>query len=79
MDLNTLIAPVATFILGIGIVWKFLSKFTPAAKKYIGIASNALGLLDVVLKAIEDKKIDGVEISAIRKEAEELMVSIGKK
>ena len=77
--MNNLIAPIATFILGLGAVWTILAKFTPAAKKYIKIASEALGLLDSVLTAIEDKKIDNGEIVNIRKEADELLAALGKK
>ena len=76
MDLGNLIAPIATFILGIGAVWTFLAKFTPAAKKYIGIAASSLALLDKVLKAIEDQKVDDAEIQAIREEANKLIISL---
>ena len=79
LELNSLIAPAATFILGIGAVWAFLSKFTPAARKYLKIAKEALDLLNKVLESIEDKEVTSTEVEDIRKEANELMVALGKK
>ena len=79
MNWQIIVTSIGTFVLGIGVVWKFLGKFTPHAKRYIGVAKESLDLLDTVLKAVEDQKIDTIEVEAIRKEAEELIKILGKK
>ena len=79
MNWQVIATSIGTFILGIGIVWKFLGKWTIHAKRYVGVAKEALDLLDVVLKAVEDQKIDTIEVENIRKEAEELIKTLGKK
>ena len=78
MDWGQIAAVIGTFVLGIGAVWKIVEKFSPKIKKYISIASEALSLVDAVLQAVEDKKIDDTEIARIRKEAEELIAALKK-
>lgn len=78
MDWGQIAAVIGTFVLGIGAVWKIVEKFSPKIKKGISIASEALSLVDEVLRAVEDKKIDDAEILRIRKEAEELMAALKK-
>jgi hypothetical protein len=78
MDWGQLAAVAGSFVLGITAVWKIVEKFSPKVKRYISIASKSLTLLDKVLLAIEDKKIDEAEIAEIRKEAEALMLALKK-
>lgn len=78
MDWTQIIAWVGSILLSMGAVWKIVEKFSPKIKKYISITSEALSLVDEVLKAVEDKKINDTEIARIRKEAEELMAALKK-
>ena len=78
MNWGQIAATLGSFVLGIGVVWKVVEKFSPKIKKYISIASESLELVDKVLKAVEDKKIDDLEIVEIRKQAEDLMAALKK-
>jgi hypothetical protein len=78
MNWGQIVGTIVSFILGIGVVWKAVEKFSPKIKKYISIASESLELLDKVLKAVEDKKVDDTEIADIRKQAEDLMAALKK-
>jgi hypothetical protein len=73
MDLNQIIAWASSIVLSIGVVWKVVETYGPKVKKYVSIAREALEIVDEVLKAIEDKKVDELEIEKIRKNANELM------
>ena len=78
LDLNSLIAPVISFILGIGIVGTFLAKFIPKSKKYFKIAKEALDVVDTVVESLEIKAgevkstLTEDEMKNILKEAKEL-------
>ena len=72
MDFNQIAASIGTFILGIGVVWTVLAKFTPKARKYFKIAKEALDIVDSVLTVVEDKTLTTQEIENIAKEAKEL-------
>ncbi len=76
MNWGQIVGTIVSFVLGIGVVWKVVEKFSPKVKKYISVATEALSLVDEVLKAVEDKKIDQGEIDRIKKEAEELMAAL---
>jgi hypothetical protein len=78
MNWGQIAGVIGSFVLGIGAVWKIVEKFSPKVKKYISVASEALALVDEVLKAVEDKKIDDAEIARIKKEAEDLMAALKK-
>jgi len=78
MELNQIIAWAGSLIVGIGVVWKVISKFSGKARRYFSIAKNSLDLLTAVLDAVEDQKIDEVEVATIRKEANELITSLKK-
>lgn len=85
IDFNSLIAPVITFLLGIGVVGGFVVKYIGKAKKAIGIAKEGLDLVNTVIESLEVKagetksELTADEITAIRKEYDELMKAIGKK
>lgn len=70
------ISMIATWIISLGVVWKLVEKYSPKIKKYIKVSSEALSLLDTVITAIEDKKIDDIEVGKIRKEANDLMEAL---
>lgn len=52
-DWQTIATGIGGAVLGIGAVGTFLGKYLPVAKKYIGMASDALNLVDSVLDAVE--------------------------
>lgn len=70
------ISMIATWVISLGVVWKLVEKYSPKIKKYIRVSSEALSLLDTVITAIEDKKIDDIEVDKIRKEANDLMEAL---
>ena len=74
--LNGIIAWAVSLLLTIGVVWKAVSKFSPKIKKSITIAKESLDLLDTVLKAVEDQKVDELEVAKIREEANSLIAAI---
>jgi hypothetical protein len=76
MDLNHIIATALTFLAGIGVVGVFIKKYAVKAGKYLSIAKETLDLLDTVVKAIEDQKIDDIEVAKIREEVNALMAAI---
>lgn len=78
MELNQIIAWASSIVLSVSVVWKVVENWGPKVKKYVSIGGKALTLLDKVLTAVEDKKVDELEIEAIRKEANELMEAIKK-
>ena len=71
--LQSHIAMVATWIVSLGVVWKVVEKYSPKIAKYIRVTRKALDLVDTVLTAVEDKKVDELEVESIRKEANELL------
>lgn len=76
MNIWQIVGYVITVILGIGGVGVVVAKYAGKAKKYLHIASEALALLDTVVSAVEDQKIDDLEIAAIKEKAEALMADI---
>ena len=74
--LQSHIAMVATWVISLGVVWKIVEKYSPKIKKYIKVSSEALSLLDTVITAIEDKKIDDIEVDKIREEVNDLMEAL---
>ncbi len=76
MEINQIVAWAVSFVIGIGAVSAFIAKYAGKAKKAISIAKEAIDTLDTVLKAVEDSKVDALEVEAIRKEANELMAAI---
>lgn len=69
MEIPTIISSVVSFVLGIGVVAKFFGKYLPITKKYIIVASDALDLAKIAIKAAEDKNLTTDEINEIKSKA----------
>lgn len=69
MDWTAIIASSGSFILGIGVVSTFFGKYLPVAKKYIGIASDAISLINAFESALTDEKITDEEINDLKARA----------
>jgi len=76
MDWGSIVAPIVSFVLGIGVVGAFVAKYAGAAKKYLNIATEALSLLNTVVKAIEDKEVTAGEVNLIKDEINDLMAAL---
>ena len=63
---------IGSIILMIGVVWKFVEKFSPKIRKGLKITDETLDILNAVLESVEDKKITKEEIENIIKQIEEL-------
>jgi len=66
------ILPIVNFVLGLGVI-AFVFKYIGQAKKYLGVAKEALDLLNAIVKAIEDKEVTKSEIALIKEEVDQLM------
>lgn len=55
-------------LLGIGAVWAVVSKFG-LAKKYVDLAKECVGVIDEIIKAVEDGKISSEEVKKISAQA----------
>lgn len=76
LTLNQIVAWAGSLLLTIGAAWQVINKFSPKIKKAITIAKESLDLLDSVLKAVEDQKVDDLEVAKIRDEANQLIAAI---
>lgn len=66
MDWTAIITSAITAIMGIGAVAAFAAKVLPKATKYVGIATDALELASVAIKALDDGNISAQELTAIK-------------
>jgi len=72
-----LAAWIGSFVLGIGVVWKFLNKWSPKMKNALAITDETLDIARSILDAWEDRKITKEEIEGIVREIEELQKVLG--
>lgn len=78
MDANAIFAWGASIFLGISAVSVVVAKISGKAKKYLSVAREALDLLDETLKAVEDGKVETLEVERIREEGQQLADAIKK-
>ena len=85
IDWGQIIAPLASFVLGVGVISAFLAKFIGKAKKYIHIAKEALDLVNAIVSALDLQPgekvatITAPEIQRIMNDVQELRNSLTEK
>lgn len=70
--MEQLIAYAGTALLGVAVVAAFVAKYAAKIGKYINIAKEALDIADTVVKAVEDGKVDELEVKELVKEISDL-------
>lgn len=75
--LDPVIAWVLTLILGLGGVAGLLAKYLPLVRRWSSTLAKLLGLLEDVLRAVEDGKVTSDEVSDIRAKVSGLLKDLG--
>ena len=70
--MNTILAWIASLILGMSVVWKWVTKWSPKIKRALAITDETLDVLRTVLDAVEDGKVTRQEIEEIMIQVEQL-------
>jgi len=76
--LNQVIAWGASFIIGIGVVWRVVSKYGIKVRRAIEITDEVLDIVTSILNAADDKKFTKEEIELILKEVQDLQEVLKK-
>ena len=71
-----IIAWISSFVLGIGVVWKIIEKYSPKVRKALKISAETLELLNHILEATDDKKITKEEVEKIMLAVEDLQAAL---
>lgn len=78
MDLTSIIAVGATFLLGLGGVGVFVSKAVSKADRGLAMAKEILDVLHITTASLKDGKLSQEEVQSIAKEANEAIAEIKK-
>lgn len=63
---------IGSLIIGIGVVSKLISKWSPKVRRGVKIASEGIELVDTLLDALEDGKLTKVELELLKNRFEDL-------
>lgn len=74
--IHQLLAWGASIIVTIGAVWKIVEKYSPKLRRALRISAEVFDLLNVLLDAVDDRKVTKQEIQHIMAEIEDLQKAL---
>jgi hypothetical protein len=74
--LEQIVAWISSIVLGIGVVWKLVERYSPKVRKALKITTETLELLDTLLDAIEDKQVTKEEVEGIIQKVQDLQTAL---
>ena len=69
---------IATLVIGIGVVWKFLEKYTPKVKKALRLVEDISKMVNDFIDASADKTITKEELEMLLKDLQHLQEELKK-
>lgn len=70
------VAWVSSFLLGVSGAWVVIQKFSPKARKALKISAETIELIEEILSATDDQKIEKHEVELILKRIGDLQAAL---